>query len=341
MRTAVETARWWRFSRYEIVAGVVRPSAGAEAEEYDPWQLYTSGRRRGQHGDRIAAPYQDLVNLGCDVRKCDVDGSYSNLDLRQEKRLLKWCRTYGLLGLWHHEVLLALFPDGPQSGAGGALRGYERAPSGWREIRARTGPVRRDQEVHGLRLPDELLAGFPHEVWRTSLPSGGFVIRELPNAAISHVGLDPMWRLHFHADGALGRPAWPIPSPKSIEFWQAYGEPVSMIAFAALEMAAAVEHLASVGKGMLLARDGLNRLAAPSSPALVKNEGGWTQGWSSPSLLATLAAMAITDAAGGARSAVCLACGAPFLTQAYQARYCSSRCKETARTRRRRAKDSD
>lgn len=342
-RPGLATGPWWRFSRYEIVNGVVRPTEDAYAEEYDPWQDYLENRRRGAGEGRVSAPYQDLIGVWRDVRGHDVDGSYGDLGLKQKKRLLRWCRQHGLLGLWHHEVLLALFPVGRGQPDGGPLRGYERAAWDWRERRLPRTRRGTGQERQGLRLPERLLDALPREVWRSALPSGGFVMRELASGAISNAPLDSLWRLYFDPDGPLGSPTWPVPPPTSIEFWRSYGEPVSMMMFAAQELASSIEHLtAPTGdKRGRFARERLNVLAAPAAPAVVDTAEGLTLGWDSPSLLASFATMAISDAAGGASAVVCQTCGAPFLTSAYQARYCSSRCKETARTRRRRAKDSD
>lgn len=331
-------APWWRFGRYEIVDGVVRPTADAQIEPYDPWQDFLDHRQRGTGEGRVKPPYQALVDLWHGVRARDVDGSYSDLDLRQEKRLLEWCRRHGLLGLWHHEVLLALFPDAQQRSEGGRLRGYERASWGWREVKVHAERANALRRPKGPRLPEGLLAAMPREVWRSALPSGGFVLRRLGSEAISHAPLDATWKLYFDRNGPLGEPAWPVPSPMSPEFWRSYGEPVAMIMFAAQELEFAIEYIADGGAWSQASLEKLNALAGPVAPALRKTAEGPTLGWDSPSLLASLATMAITDAAGGARSVVCRACGAPFLTKAYQARYCSNRCKETARTRRRRAR---
>jgi len=332
---------WWRFSRYEVANGVVRPTADATAEEYDPWQVYLDSRQRHASRIRVSPPYQDLLELWAEIRPRDTDGTFSRLDLRQEKRLLWWCRRNGLLGLWHHEVMLALFPE-EEDDAATCMRGYERIPWGWRECRVGHTRSRRSRGQGGLRAPEELTATWPREVWRDALPSGGFVLRELGFGSVTGAPLEPTWKLYFEPDGPLGRPVWPIPSPAGPDFWRWYGEPVSRIMFAAQELTLGIEDLAKTpgDERRRAARGHLNALAAPAAPAIVDAGEGYSPAWDYPSLLAGLALMAITDASGGARPRRCGACGVPFLTRAYQARYCSSRCKETARSRRRRATES-
>jgi len=340
-RLGFAAAPWWRFDKYELTSrldGVVRPAADATAMPYDPWQDYLDARRRGSGEGRVMPPYQELIDLRQSVWSTDTDGSYGVLDARQERRLLEWCCRHGMLGLWHHQVLFAGFPDGPKRGKGVRLRGYERAPGEWREVSGFTGRGGPRGQPRGPRLPEEYVAALPREVWRDALPTGGFIVRELASGAISQAPLRSEWKLYFAPDGPLAEPTWPIPSPTSLEFWRSYGEPVAMMMFAAQELAFAIEHLNAGGVQGIASLQKLNALAAPTAPALVETADGVTMGWDSPSLLSSLAIMAITDASGGARPLVCQVCGAPFLSTSYQTLYCSNRCKETARTRRRRDK---
>lgn len=150
------------------------------------------------------------------------------------------------------------------------------------------------------------------------------------------------WRLHFDPDGPLGRPVWPVPRPDSMEFMRAYGEPVPEIMYAAGELDFVVRHGGSSGPPALVtqAREMLNALAVPASPALAEDEGVLVPGTDSPSLLATLATVVMTELAGGARSVVCPVCGRAFTAKVKHATSCpEGPCKETAHTRRRREKN--
>lgn len=336
----LKTRPWLRFDDYTIVNGVVRPAADADGHWYDPWSEYETTSRRGVR-DKQPPPCQDLVKLWNDVSAGDEDGGYLLQDVEQVAALRTWCRRHGLLGLWHHEVLLALFPEQGRDG-GRRLHGYERVSWRWREVRpwAELPPSGRSR---GLRAPAELLAGLPRDVWREALPMGGFVLRELGTGAVSCAPLDAYWRLHFDPDGPLGKPVWPVPSPDSMEFMRAYGEPVPMIMYAARELDFAVRYGGSSGPAGLVsgAHEMLNALAVPASPALTEDEGALVPGIDSPSLLATLATTVMTELAGGARSVVCPVCGRAFTAKVRHATYCpDGPCKETAHTRRRREKNA-
>src|SRR5262249_463554 len=52
---------WWRFSRYELQAGCIRPASSATLEWYDPWAAYRDSRERGAATQTL--PYQSLLDL--------------------------------------------------------------------------------------------------------------------------------------------------------------------------------------------------------------------------------------------------------------------------------------
>jgi len=73
-------------------------------------------------------------------------------------------------------------------------------------------------------------------------------------------------------------------------------------------------------------------LAASVTPSLRCDRGGGeSPRWSSPSLLGTLALMAVGENAGGARIISCKRCGAPAITKAHRGLYCSERCRTAVR----------
>ena len=65
-RTVFDAAsgEWWRFDRYEIKDGVIRPAAGACLEWYDPWLAY----RQVKYQKGAAPPYEDLLQLTAKLR---------------------------------------------------------------------------------------------------------------------------------------------------------------------------------------------------------------------------------------------------------------------------------
>ena len=71
-------------------------------------------------------------------------------------------------------------------------------------------------------------------------------------------------------------------------------------------------------------------LAAGARPVLAVGPTGLTRAWRAKSLLGAFAAMAWLDLTGGGRVADCDECGRPYVSGAYQARYCSDRCRNRA-----------
>ncbi len=98
---------WWRFDRYEVREGCVRPAPGARLEQYDPWDQYRAAR----DGDtRVDPPYAALVALVgvlADDPETVVDGDAVRLGPSGEANLVRWCADYGLVGMLPHQTVLA------------------------------------------------------------------------------------------------------------------------------------------------------------------------------------------------------------------------------------------
>ena len=91
-----------------------------------------------------------------------------------------------------------------------------------------------------------------------------------------------------------------------------------------------------------LARQGMKLInslvAGVSVIALPSQEGPIRQRWVSPSLLGSLAMMALLDLSELRRVLPCENCRQVFVTESYQQKFCSERCRNTAQKRRQRAK---
>lgn len=99
------TQQWWRWSRYEIRDGFIRPSPGGTLRRYDPWANYwraADGRARD-----LRAPYQLLVDLLATIER---EGRIDDEQLGPvgERALLDWCADYGLLGLLPQQAWLVM-----------------------------------------------------------------------------------------------------------------------------------------------------------------------------------------------------------------------------------------
>ena len=73
--------------------------------------------------------------------------------------------------------------------------------------------------------------------------------------------------------------------------------------------------------------DALNLLRKDVSQVLIDEDDGLRQQWASPWLLASFAEMFIQDVVAGARAQYCECCKTLFVSQAYQAVYCSRACR--------------
>src|SRR4051812_21030165 len=99
-RLEMGTESWWRFGRYEVRDGYIRPAPQAQLDEYDPWAEYHAARRGRQEKP---APYQSLLSL--------LDEITAAISPRDERRIADWCNQYGLLGVLPHQVqLVSLAP---------------------------------------------------------------------------------------------------------------------------------------------------------------------------------------------------------------------------------------
>jgi hypothetical protein len=152
------------------------------------------------------------------------------------------------------------------------------------------------------------------------------------------------------------------PVPLSEEFWMAYAESIDTFIRGADVLYQAVLTLGAsdasdapdLGRNLDLdlehprgeAHRALFSLLAGCTPALVRDsEGKHARAFHAKSLLASLAMMAYLDLTSGKRVLRCDEDYRPFISGAYQARYCSDRCRNRALKRayreRHRAADTD
>jgi hypothetical protein len=80
------SGHWYRFDRYVIEEGVIRPAPDAQGGWYDPWA------DRPARSRDASAPYLSLVEL-TDRARAGAAGS--------DNQITAWCATHGLLGILH------------------------------------------------------------------------------------------------------------------------------------------------------------------------------------------------------------------------------------------------
>jgi hypothetical protein len=293
-------------------------------------------------------------------------GASHQLPAENAEPMLAFCGRYGLLGIFAQETLALntkarpeLLLDLPEELAQDDLIStytrYERSGSNWRTLARR----QREQIAKGSgpRLPrrsiDRLVEQGDWPLDESHVRGGTVLRRVLPvkaglPAALDLAGLGEV-KGAFLDDARGGS----FPEPHSPQFWQEYSEDVVAFARYAVTLARALDGLqqgTAAQRAPHLER--FNELLAPVSLEIVfeKRTGARVVAdrdmvvarFASPSLIATLAAMAFFDIKGGVRFAHCArpGCARLFATMRSDRRYCSTACQERAKHKRRGDEDA-
>lgn len=349
---------WYRFDRYEVRGGYVRPVTGTSGRWYDPWTSYRSAAvsRAGRDGARPSGQVMDPTSRAPGTSR-QARPPYLSLiellrrqpyvrDAASDAAIAEWCTGYGLLGVlphrarmvtlatrWHHQ-------EGLPAGALVPKRvSYLHVAGGWR---ADVGPL------IGTGLPMLVDAG-EHEsqvVQRSLLPSdwpgSGVLLGDLREELWRHEPLAATWGSFFPDVPDIEKETFEYPAPLSDAFWSLYAEPAGAFLDAASTLSEALDrvgartsdgdpsHVAAVQQGQAI----LHALTSSVRPFLSSTEaGGFRQNWVASTLLGSFAMMALQDLAQGHVPRFCEGCGTPFLSAAYQARYCSERCRHRVQKR--------
>lgn len=336
------TSGWVRHARYEVRDGAVRPAPGAALEAYDPWTGYTEARAGRA---TTPAPYETLLELGWSltphIRPAERFGPATSLAPAGEAMVAAWCAGSGLLGILPHEIEMALLaPRWRQQAEAGrtrlwpARRRYSWGPQGW---------TAQDEFWPMVEPAFEALPGVegdlvPEELLRQTWGEPSVVGRRLDWEHWVEYPLGLAFPPHFPDVPDQDVDTHDYPLPGTAPFWAAYAESVPAFVGGVLQFAGALMGLGEPpetpwvdGLGhtwdRARAMRALHRLLAAAQPVLRQQpEGGFGHAWRSKSLLATYALMAYLDLGDGKRVLRCDADGRPFVSGAYQARYCSERC---------------
>jgi hypothetical protein len=330
--------RWWRFSRYELNGWHIIPAMRAKLEEYDPWAEYRAAddaaTRTHPAGKRaLQPPYMTLLDMFAELPfQPGGESEASALKPAGRKTVLDWCSRHGLLGVLPHRArLVALAPVATAIDAT-QVRYARTTDRGWvaDETRVQLDRVQRPRRPH-VRRPDPPELVSPH-----------VVIEAEDSSEARQEALVTSWSRFFPATPTAERETFQYPRPLSPEFWRTYGEPLYDFLDSARLLQRVLRLLAYARETedpednpeRIAQRElqRLNRIVATVSPALYFVEGNLRQRWSSPSLLASYAMMALLDLSGN-RVRACAECGRLFVTDAYQTRYCSPAHSNRARKR--------
>lgn len=343
MRGDVTVGDWWRFDRYEVRDGYIRPAPRAKLQRYDPWEAYQAGKAPGRKRRKQAPPYQSLLDI---LQK----GSFFPLEPESEKNLLQWCSAHGLLGIVPHEALMVTLWPCWEPIQGIATDDPMLLPTAYRYVRTNAGWIathiqmslgergyKKDKEP---KREGELVS---EEDIPKSLPPRGVIFQSVGKAELKQELLGYTWARFFPDVSPAQRETFRYPVPLSEAFWHLYAEPLDAFVNAAVTLRNALYGLAHVkplaeasteeNSWVLRGEKILHALLAPVTPALeLLDDGKFRQRWVSTSLLASYAMMAFLDLVEE-RPLRCEVCGKLFVSGAYQARYCSPTCRHTAQKR--------
>ncbi len=289
-------------------------------------------------------PYQSLIDL-CRELRGQRFAALANPDEETQILLTNWCARNGLLGVlpqsvftivlaarWDH--LLAkegpLFPVVDQ---------HVRSSTDWQTGHFHYGFGRRRPSGEERRQRDLVEEEYVSE---KSPPPHVIIQSKLDDPKLEHQSLKSL--AHFFPEvKEWEAETFDYPRPLSVPFWELYAEPIHNFlaaAFGFYDSVQTITRLAGTPPQNLEERDYFSYTSAVKTiEALVANvrhtvgfteDGQMIQRWTSASLLASFGMMAFLDLTEGkVHRCANESCGRLFVTDAWQAAYCSPRCRNT------------
>ncbi|MEP6539891.1 MAG: hypothetical protein ABJF23_31475 [Bryobacteraceae bacterium] len=355
------TSKWWRFERYEIVDGNIRPCLDAKFEEYDPWSKHEISR--GKQGHRNA-PYQGLIEICSKVAvenflilDEELLGPEFRLTETDEKKILGWCSENGLLGVLTQRLEMINFQQRWESFdltrnrrkitrerykiLSPTFTWYTRVGDKWTEQRRgdmnRMEPFLADQEKQVL---DPTATG--HVLLRDH-------VRRWRNPKWQWEELPGSLAAFFPSVSDDERSTYRYPLPLSEAFWREYQEPVREFLLAArvlndacvfLQRSIKDRKVDSANPDFLTGAGAFRHLLAPVSTGIgVGSNSEFTEEMSAPSLLSMCSKMAQLDILNSSKyMSKCDSCQLVFTSLSPRAKFCSAKCRTRTQKRIDRAK---
>jgi len=337
---------WNRWSRYDLMNGVVVPADGAELQEYDPWEAFRAnvGKYR-----TVEQPYTALLELHRHLKNTESENVRFSRRSRGPQNdadhlILEWCNRHGLLGLLpvlSNSIRLPATISSDEHGEPTLEKcHYFRDGGVWLERRFLREPLDAQAiEAEARQLTDER-------------PKPGLTWFEWTSHTYEERALDHV-RPFFSATpfSSLGKVRERIqpPCPHFPGFWECYTEPVWEFAYWCEMFALAVDHMSKWEAGgtnvertlevvdSYWALDGLAQSVAPRF-SFNPERNTLDEERVSAGLLGSYALMFLWDRVERRRALRCQNCHAYFVSDEARARYCTPRCRNTAQSRRYRSK---
>jgi hypothetical protein len=351
---------WFRFDRYEMWRGYIRPVRNARLQRYDPWGERSAFGGRADNKPRWSPRYQSLLDLA-DQQTRDPAAYLENVK--------NWCQTNGPLGLLLQRTLrVTLAPRFERR----ARRRSPQVPEEWaayfRAIPPRRGlvpmVVQHHRTTRGWRTvhtPIAQLQGSPQRHRHGQLVPNGSSAPDVPRpgALIQPIewieewadeSLATTWARFFPNVPEVRAETHQYPQPLSDEFCRQYAEPVADFSAAVRSFRAWIEEIGDANAKQLQhwfadvpVRE-LHGVLASVSPVVVpKPRAMPALLWIGPSLFASIVMMAVQDLTAAKRLIRCRndTCGKLTIVPPTAGRaqdYCSVRCRNTAQVRRKQEK---
>jgi hypothetical protein len=338
---SVTAGQWWRFSQYKLEDGYIKPARGARLMTYDPWRTYWE--TRGERSS-VAPPYVSLLDLlrifkFREISRVPWSGAADLLTPEATEGLLAWCKRYGLLGILPHRALVVTLAPRWEEWS------TRRRKSDGRLWRVQRQYVRSSQEWLGnfskrpIPIPAGKLEGalVPEPIVPENWPQPNVLLQGLTHPSWEREVLGKTWHKFFPTVSRQEAETFRYPLPLSKEFWHLYAEPFEEFLWTVIAFRDAFLRLDKSRQDRRRMAEGkatLHALLGPVSFTLEPQSGGqFRQRWAAMSLLSSFSMMAFLDLAGDRRLRVCRKCERPFVSRAWQARYCRRTCRLTAQKR--------
>jgi hypothetical protein len=346
-----KSSQWWKFDRYTISGGAVRPARGAARQAYDPWQIFESARGKYR---KVKTLWGDFVELGRQIR-ADA-GTSLRPSVTGEALILEWCNNYGLLGILPGQAqFISLVPTYEQVDRDSAVnlarspramvqRSFGRVAGAW------VGHHRHIGRADAVTVEPDWRAAkaVPQTAWVRGIEPARTLFWDWSSFEWRNDEGNQRLASFFSFSAKNGQ----YPRPLSADFWSVYQEPVWAWTQAALLFSEAVELVSQYAAARFARRpldeatlprvdDALWMLNSLSASETYSYEFGalaLQRQLTSSSLLAVMAEMFFLDLMAGRRAIRCQRCDTIFVSNDARAAYCTVTCRNTARTRRARTK---
>jgi hypothetical protein len=335
---------WWRFERYELKSGKIRPARNANGGRYEPWKMYESSKVE----TKGISPYAELLTL-LNFLKLAPPSNYkgiceffaheelierARLTEEHEQAILDWCAKWGLLGLLSHKT--SLIHLAPRLCANNKVTqsSYQRSNGAWNED---TG------EWHFSTAADASSS------YHQRVPYALVTFEDEGGAPMSEQSIERAVWPYFPSVPRKRALKFQYHEPLSDEFWHGYAEPLTEFLLFAQRLALAIQRISPTFLAENARRErrfdasspkpgdemdflptcqDMEPLIAPvgQSVSFTDDRSKVQLRWKTPSLLSCFAQMALQDALWGTRVEMCPACHRAFTTTSYQAIYCSENC---------------